>query len=113
MNLVWYYSVTMQIHILTIYPRNWYIFIAERISAIKALNEGSTMYVRTYMLVTLRNVNFEVTIGLSICAHARAGYQIHALHNDVKPYGTFLGNRGQGGQRGWPYTAYIFTEQGA
>ena len=65
------------------------------------------------MLVTLRNVNFEVTLGMSICAHTRAGYWIHALHNDVKPYGTtFLGNGGQGGQRGWPYAAYLFAQQG-
>ena len=58
-----------------------------------------------YVSVTLRNVNFQYPLGMSICAHAQAGYQICALHNDVRM--TFLGDRGRGGQCGWPFAMYV------
>ena len=55
-----------------------------------------------------KECQFEVTLGMSICAHARAGYRMCALHDNV---GTaFLGNGGRGGQCGWPFTMYIFAE---
>ena len=48
----------------------------------------------------------EVMLGMSICAHAWAGYWICALHNNVGT--TFLGDGGWEGQRGWPFTMYVF-----
>ena len=66
------------------------VFIAERISArlwMRDLFSQCTCvraYVRTYVSVTLRNVNLRYCLGMSIWGHAQAGYQIpRALHNDV------------------------------
>ena len=48
---------------------------------------------------------FEVTLGMSIFAHAQAGYRICALHDCVRTM--LLGDRGRGGQHGWPFATYV------
>ena len=45
---------------------------------------------------------------MSICARAYPGQDIGS--DDVEPYWTFLGDGGQGGQRGWPFATYVFEE---
>ena len=68
-------------------------------------------YVRTYVSVTLRNVNLRSTLGMSICAYAQAGYRIRALHDEVGT--TFLADGRRGGQRDWPFATYVFAERSA
>ena len=67
--------------------------------------------VRTYVSVTLRNVNLRYRLGMSICAHAQAGYRIRTLHDEAGT--TFLADRGRGEQRDWPFTTYVFAERSA
>ena len=76
------------------------------------LNEGAipAMYICTYMSVTVRNVNLR---SCSECRFALAPEQESdmCITHDVGT--TFLGDRGQGGQRGWPFASYIFAEPNA
>ena len=64
--------------------------------------------VRTYVSVTLRNVNLWFRLGMSICTHARMGNWIHALHNDVGMM--FLAYGGRGALHGWPFAMYLRSQ---
>ena len=61
----------------------------------------------TYVLVTLRNVNLRSRSG---CQFALTpGQDIGYVHYTTM----FLGDGGQEGQRGWPFTTYVFAEPSA
>ena len=69
------------------------------------------MYVCTYVSVTLRNVNLQYHLGMSICANAQAQELWHHLIREYVHYmKTFHGNGEREGQRGWPLAMYVFCK---
>ena len=73
------------------------------------------MYIRTYVAVTLRNVNLRSCLGMSICAHTQeSGVTetcitcMRMLMEDGVGGKMFLGDGGRGGQCRWAFATYIF-----
>ena len=68
------------------------------------------MYMCTYMLVMLRNVNLRLCSGPQVSL-IRALYMRTSMEDGGWSWGggmTFLGDGGLGGHGGWAFAAYVF-----
>ena len=70
-------------------------------------------YVRTYVAVTLRNVNLRSCLGMSIYANPQESGVTETCITRGRRWrmelgGTFLGDGGRGGQHSWAFTMCVF-----